>query len=337
MMLVLRGAAAALLVVASVCGQSSNPLFAGQEAAQAVDRRIGRHVDRSALMAVVRRLSGPEFEGRAAGTPGGISAGQFVVRQFRRIGLAPVGRAGFAHPVRLAQAGGGMGRMTGQGRQGANIVGAIDGARAGARVIVVSAHYDHVGRLNGVLHAGADDNASGVAVLLAAATHFARHPPRHRMLFVAFDGEEISLAGSGAFIAAPPVPVGSIVLNVNLDMVSRSTRRELFAAGTSHTPSLQPVLEDVGRRAPVRLLLGHDRQDDPGQNDWTRDSDHWSFHNAGIPFVYFGVENHPDYHRPGDTAEKIDAGFFGDVADTIVEAIVALDRALATAGSATRP
>ena len=334
----LRSVVVVLLLGVWVRGSSWTPLPGGQSAASEVDvdRNVRRHVDRDALMAVVRRLSGAEFEGRAAGTPGGISAGQFVARQFRRIGLSPVARPGFAHAFRLPPAGGGMGR-TGPSRRGANIVGALDGAGPAERVIVVSAHYDHVGIVNGVLHPGADDNASGVAVLLAAAAHFARHAPRHRMLFVAFDAEELSLAGSRAFISAPPVPLDSIALNVNLDMVSRSHERELFAAGASHTPWLRPVLEDVRTRAPARLLFGHDRPDEAGGEDWTQDSDHRVFHEAGIPFVYFGVENHADYHRPGDTAEKIDPGFFGDVADTIVEALAALDRALTTAGRAMRP
>jgi Zn-dependent M28 family amino/carboxypeptidase len=120
------------------------------------------------------------------------------------------------------------------------------------------------------------------------------------------------------------MPIGRMRLVVNLDMVARSKRHEIFAAGTSHHPTLRPVLDDVRRRAPVSLLFGHDRSED-GPDDWTHDSDHWPFHKAGVPFLYFGVEDHDDYHRPTDTAERIDVAFFGDVANTIVEALIALD------------
>jgi Zn-dependent M28 family amino/carboxypeptidase len=75
-------------------------------------------------------------------------------------------------------------------------------------------------------------------------------------------------------------------------------------------------------------VLGHDGGTENGDDDWTDDSDHWPFHRAGVPFVYFGVEDHPDYHRPTDTADRIDARFLGDVADMILEALIAFDRAL---------
>jgi hypothetical protein len=303
----------ALAAAPLACETAETAVTGGPEVTEAAPERASR-VDRQALMEVVRRLSGAEFEGRAAGTPGGIRAGRFIAREFGRIGLSPVASTSFAHPFRLP------------GADGANIIGAVACGRPNAPILVVSAHYDHVGIVEGTLHPGADDNASGVAVLLGAAAHFVRHPPRHQIVFIAFDAEELSLAGSRAFISSPPVPLRRIALNVNLDMVSRSDRGEIFAAGTAHTPALRSVLAEVGRGAPVRLLLGHDRSDEAGREDWTQDSDHWPFHNAGIPFVYFGVEDHADYHGPGDTVEKIDVEFFGGVADTIVDAIAALDR-----------
>ena len=275
-------------------------------------------------MEVVRRLSSREFQGRATGTPGGARTREFIAHQFRQVGLTPARHGTFVHPFRLPRAGRPGGR---EPVEGANVAGLIDGTASRRRVIVVSAHFDHVGLVNGRLFPGADDNASGVAVLLAAARHFAGHPPRHTMLFVAFDAEEHGLAGSRAFVADPPVPLDRVVLNVNFDMVSRSARRELFVAGTFHTPSLRPPLEDVRRRSGVRLTFGHDRPDGPGE-DWTEESDHRPFHDAGIPFVYFGVEDHADYHKPTDTADRIDPGFLGDVADTIIEALIALDRTL---------
>ena len=113
------------------------------------------------------------------------------------------------------------------------------------------------------------------------------------------------------------------VMNVNLDMVSRNDRNEIFAAGTHHYPQFTPMLEDVRTRARVQVLFGHDRPlyRSGGVEDWTWLSDHYVFHGAGVPFVLFGVEDHPDYHSPMDTANKIDRRFFGDVVDMIIDAI----------------
>jgi Zn-dependent M28 family amino/carboxypeptidase len=196
--------------------------------------------------------------------------------------------------------------------------------------MVITAHYDHVGVRDGALYPGADDNASGVAVLIELARHCRRSPWMHDAIFVALDAEELGLQGARAFIASPPIPRERIAINVNLDMVSRNAARELYVAGTYHRPALKSVLEPIAAKAPIKLLFGHDRPKQPagGHDDWTMQSDHGAFHAAGIPFIYFGVEDHPDYHKPTDTADKIDKGFFGEVAETIRAAITALDRAL---------
>jgi Zn-dependent M28 family amino/carboxypeptidase len=174
---------------------------------------------------------------------------------------------------------------------------------------------------------GADDNASGVAGLLAAASRFARRPPRHSIIFAAFDAEEFGLRGASTFVAAPPVPVERIALNVNLDMIGRNARGELYAAGAHHRPYLRPLVERVAARASVKLLQGHD---DPklGQNDWTFQSDHGAFHRAGVPFLYFGVEDHPDYHKPTDDFEKLSPEFFVRAAETVTAAVELLDAEL---------
>jgi Zn-dependent M28 family amino/carboxypeptidase len=273
-------------------------------------------------MQVVRELSRPAYGGRATGTPGGRAAARFIERRFKGLGLKPAGSSRYQHPFEISL----PGPTTLQSITGHNVVGLVEGLRAGADYIIVSAHYDHLGIVNGMLLPGADDNASGVAVMLAAAAHFAANRPQHPMMFVAFDGEELDLAGSNAFMARPPVPSRRMRLVVNLDMVSRSSRREIFAAGTSHYPFLRPGLERVGKRAGVRLVFGHDRPDEPGKDDWTMQSDHWPFHRAGVPFVYFGVENHPDYHRPTDTPERIDEEFLGAVAELVVDATGEMDR-----------
>jgi Zn-dependent M28 family amino/carboxypeptidase len=193
--------------------------------------------------------------------------------------------------------------------------------------LVLTAHYDHLGVRNGSIYYGADDNASGVAVLVALARQCQRSPWMHDAIFVAFDAEEMGLQGARAFVKALPIPSHrTIALNVNLDMVARGDKNELYVAGTSHRPELKAILAPVAARAKIKLLFGHDTGG--GQNDWTKQSDHGAFHEAGIPFLYFGVEDHPDYHKPTDTADKIDPTFFYQSALTILDAVSTVDRAL---------
>jgi Zn-dependent M28 family amino/carboxypeptidase len=295
------------LVVAALAWIAAWPAVQAQRADGA---RAGAapalRVDGDRLMEAVRTLASPRFEGRRAGTPGNTAAREWIRDRFTSIGLVPV---------------------TQTFEKGANVSAVCQGARPGAPAIVVSAHFDHLGVRDGRVFPGADDNASGVAVLLAVAEQCARAPFRHTIILAAFDAEEQGLLGSAAFLRRPPVPRASIGLNVNLDMLGRSDRRELFAAGTYHWPGLKPSLEEVAGRSPIALVFGHDRPAQPGgPDDWTMESDHGTFHESGIPFVYFGVEDHADYHRPTDTADKIDRAFLVGAAETVLDAVRALDR-----------
>ena len=285
-----------------------------------------RYIDHAQLMRDIETLSTPAFEGRRTGTPGALRARQWLVDQFGAIGLVSGGTERYLQPFtfrdRERNTTARSGRPTGRDYAGANVIGRLAGQSPHARTLLVTAHYDHLGIENNVLFPGADDNASGVAVLLAAARHFARNPPRHNMVFAALDAEELGLRGARALLDSPLVSPAEVTLHVNLDMVGRSDRNEIYAAGTSHTPWLKPLLQDVQTRALVRILFGHDRPSDPaGLEDWTHSSDHGPFHDAGIAFVYFGVEDHPDYHAATDTPDRIDPRFLGDTADMIVDAL----------------
>lgn len=278
-------------------------------------------LDSARLISDVFRLAHDSMAGRAAMTPGNAQARAWLESEFRRIGLQPVdGR--FVHPwVRARRAGADSVR-------GANVLGLIRGRTDAARVIVVSAHYDHVGTRNGQVYNGADDNASGTAAVLAMATHFKAHPPAHTILFALWDAEEMGLLGARAFVDASAVPLATIAANVNLDMVSRNDRGELYAAGATPWPAMRPLLESLVPVASVQLILGHDSGG--GQNDWTDQSDQGAFNAARIPFVYFGVEDHPDYHKPTDDPERIQPGFFYRAARTIAGFVERLDAAVAS-------
>lgn len=291
-------------------------------------RAANLRIDSDRLIEAVTTLSDLKFEGRAAGSPGGQAARAWLLERFKAIGLQPVsGR--YVYPFSFT-------RMSVAGRvngEGANVVGQCLGTDTKAPVFVVSSHYDHLGVREGKIYPGADDDASGVAVMLAVAEYCLKTPFKRTVVFAAFDAEEAGLQGAKAFMIAPPMPKERIALNVNLDMVSRSDKREIFVAGTHPWPQLKAPMEEVAKRAPITVLFGHDK---PvaiagGVDDWTNQSDHGPFNAAKIPFVYFGVEDHADYHKPTDTADKIDRGFFVDVAETVLDAVLQLDAALTTA------
>ena len=277
-------------------------------------------------MRIVRTLSSPQFEGRRTGTRGGLAARQFIRDAFTAIGVAPAG-PDYLQPFSFVSPGPDRGgrRSRTEFNDAANVVAMQRGTTADDRAIIVSAHYDHLGIRNGTIYPGADDNASGVAALLAVARYIHAHPLTHRIVFAAFDAEELDLEGARAFVRAPPIPVPAMALDINFDMVSRNARNEIYAAGTYQTPSLKPIVDDVQQRTSVMIRFGHDRPAARARDDWTLQSDHGVFHEVGVPFLYFGVEDHPDYHRPSDTAGKIDPTFFGNVADMLLDVVITAD------------
>jgi hypothetical protein len=268
--------------------------------------------DTAALMTTVRVLAADSMEGRRAGSPGGARARRYLVERLRGLGLRPIG-AGFEHRFPLADS----------GRTGVNLLALIPGTRRPERYLVLSAHYDHLGIVRGEIYNGADDNASGVAAVLAIAEALRRAPPAHSVIVALFDGEEAGLLGAKAFLAAPPVPRDRIAVDINLDMVGHSERGELYVAGASSHPEFRAPLDSLAAGAPIRLLQGHDRGGGPA--DWTNQSDQGPFQAAGIPFLYFGVEDHKDYHRPSDDPETLTPRFFGGAVGTILAAVRALD------------
>jgi peptidase M28-like protein len=267
--------------------------------------------DTASLMHEVRVLAADSMEGRKAGTPGGARARRYLVQRLRALKLAPLGKD-------LEQPFDG----------GINLLAVIPGTGLSGRYIVLSAHYDHLGTVRGQVYNGADDNASGTAAVLAIAAELRRKPLTHSVIVALFDAEEAGLLGARAFVATRPVAPSTIALDVNLDMVGHSERGELWAAGTARYPALLPALTAVRERAPIRLLLGHDRSGVRGQQDWSLDSDHGAFHEAGIPFIYFGVEDHKDYHRPTDDPETLTPAFFAGAVRTVLDAVRTLDSAI---------
>lgn len=267
----------------------------------------------------IRTLSADDMQGRAPGTPGSEKARAYILSRFKEIGLAPIG-ATFEQPFEFA-------KRDGTKLQGINLVARIKGAKPG-KAMVVSAHYDHLGVRNGEIYNGADDNASGVAGLLAVAEAFKAKPPKHDVIFAVVDAEESGLRGAKAFAAAPPVPLETIALDVNFDMLSKNPKNELYVSGASPFPFLKPILVKVATTASVTLKLGHDTDADGKQNNWTNQSDHYAFGEKGVPWVYFGVEDHPEYHKPTDDFATVPQDFFKRSVATVIQASLALEKDL---------
>jgi hypothetical protein len=187
-----------------------------------------------------------------------------------------------------------------------NVVGSLGDPRA-AEVVVIGAHYDHLGlgasgsldpKPEGKIHHGADDNASGVAGLLDLARRFAAQPaPKRTLLFVAFGAEELGTLGSSYFVKTPR-PQGQVVAMFNLDMVGRLRDDALDVHGVGTSPVWKPLVEESSKASGLKPRL-HEGGFGP--------SDHSPFYAAGNPVLFVFTGSHSDYHRPTDTADKVDA------------------------------
>ena len=273
-------------------------------------------IDSARLLEDLKTLSSDAMEGRRTGTAGSEKARAFIVERFKASGVVPFG-ASYEHTFAFRTRG-----VSGEQR-GVNVVGYIDGTLQPRRYIVISAHYDHLGTRNGVVFNGADDNASGTAALFAIAKYFSSHTPRNSFIFAAFDAEELGLLGSQAFVKQPPADVQSLFLNLNLDMIGREQDRKLFVVGTARQPFLRPTIEAIARNASVRLLMGHENPAEP--EDWTADSDHYSFMQAKIPALYFGVEDFKEHHQATDDYESMTVDFYAKAVETLVQVVGQFD------------
>lgn len=190
-----------------------------------------------------------------------------------------------------------------------NVVAWLPGSDAALaeQVVVIGAHYDHVGvDTRGRIGCGADDNASGSAGLLELAQALATAHPRRSILACSFSGEEEGLLGSLALTAHLPVDKSRIVAMVNMDMIGRGDKDEVAVLGLNQNPALEKVIERAKRLAPsgVNKIVMHQ-----GEDLFER-SDHFSFHKLGVPVLFFfeglPIDRNPDYHTWRDTLDKLD-------------------------------
>ena len=197
-----------------------------------------------------------------------------------------------------------------------NVLGLAPGS--GPDVLLVGAHFDHLGwggegsLAPGVhaVHNGADDNASGIAVLLEVAEEWGMspigmHPREIGVLFAAWSAEELGLLGSAHWVAQPTVPLEHVLANINLDMVGRPNEGRITVGSASTADGFASALAEVQddlQRAGMALQLQISEGELPGGGG----SDHMSFHKVEIPALFFFSGLHADYHKPSDDTEKLD-------------------------------
>lgn len=244
-------------------------------------------------------LADDTFEGREGGSRGGRAAAAYIVEQLTKLGLPPAGNAGTYYQP--------FGTMR-------NILALVEGSdpALSREVVVVGAHYDHVGYGNadnsfgpfGYVHNGADDNASGVAGLLEIAEaigHLAERP-RRSILIAFWDGEEKGLLGSSHFLRVSPEGMAGrrVVMSINLDMIGRLRGNRLEVYGTRTARGLREAVVQANNRpshaAGLELTFVWDIEED---------SDHYPFIAARIPTVMFHTGLHDNYHRPSDDAHLV--------------------------------
>lgn len=271
-------------------------------------------------------LSSDKLAGRKPLSEGSLEAREYILKEFESYENTHALYPDFVQKFTLNNS-----RNPKMQGEAANLVALIPGSSS-RKVIVVTAHYDHVGvgrpdASGDSIYNGADDNASGTAAMLTLAAYFSKNRPVHSILFVALDAEEMGLQGAKALVADFPYPLEQILLNVNMDMLSRSDKNELYASGTYHNPQFKPILEKASAGSNPALKLGHDIPG-TGREDWTKSSDHGAFFDKKVPHLYFGVEDHKDYHKPSDEFENIQPEFYTNAVNLILKCILALDSEL---------
>jgi hypothetical protein len=206
-----------------------------------------------------------------------------------------------------------------------NVVGILPGSDPTLtdQNIVIGAHYDHLGfghygirdsSAEGQIHHGADDNASGTAVLLELAAQLNRSQmkPARTIVFAAFSGEELGLHGSRHYVNHPPLSLWSTKAMINLDMVGRLRDHRLTVFGTRSAKELSAIVLEEARKLGLQI----------NESDSVGRSDHMSFYNRKIPALHFFTGSHPDYHRPTDTWEKLNIEGMVKVTDLVSEVVL---------------
>jgi hypothetical protein len=257
------------------------------------------------LKAHVYRLASPEFLGRKG--PGAARAARHIADAFARLKLAPAFEDSYFQRIPWL-----LGEQGKDTFIGSNVGCVLPGTdpKLKDEWILLSAHFDHLGKQGDKLYPGADDNASGVAMLLEVAEHFAlrKEKPARTVMFVAFDQEETGLQGSTHFATHPPLPFRRLKAFLTADLIGRSMANlmgeQVYVLGSERSPQLRKLVEEV--KPPEGLTVGRLGADLLSVGAVAARSDYGPFRDRSVPFLFFSTGQHPDYHQPTDTPDRIE-------------------------------
>lgn len=293
-------------------------LCCAQESLPAMPVEVGgvESISAAEIQAHVIFLASDELEGRAAGTRGGRLAAEYIAGEFESSGLNAIDESGdFMQPFAAGE------------KKTENVIGFLEGSHPLLKneVIVIGAHYDHLGKNEetGAIYNGADDDASGTSVMLEVAEAFGRSKgrPRRSLLFIAFGAEELGLVGSKHYVQNPLKPIAKTAWMINLEMMGRGDAGKVTVMMFGELPG--PLQDSVGEHAWNAELEVVD-----GGEAHIRAGDQFPFHDAKVPILcFYGGDNHPDYHQPTDTADKIQPEWMQAVARTVYGSVATVANA----------
>jgi Zn-dependent M28 family amino/carboxypeptidase len=260
-------------------------------------------------------VASDEMEGRETGSEGQKKAGLYLIDQYKKNTIPfPNGATDFYQKI--------LAKFLNAKRNenlpdSENIWAYIEGSEKPDEVLVISAHYDHVGMSNGEIYNGADDDGSGTVALLEIAQAFqiakkAGHGPKRSILFLHVTGEEHGLHGSRFYSENPLFPLPNTIANINIDMIGRrdaahaDSNNYVYVIGANRLSSdLDGICTEANAKY-TQLNLDYKYNDPKDPNRFYQRSDHYNFAKNGIPSVFFFNGTHADYHKPTDTADKIE-------------------------------
>jgi Zn-dependent M28 family amino/carboxypeptidase len=263
-------------------------------------------------------LASNEFEGRESGQAGGLKAAHYIAKEFEKMDLTPPIDGSYFQNIPLINSGSHPKAVSPALETHApNVLGYLEGSDLKDELVVISAHYDHMGiDANGEIFNGADDNASGTTGIIEIANAFSQskkagNGPRRSLLFIAFTAEEKGLLGSKYYTQHPIFPLKNTVTNLNIDMIGRVTPEYknnpnyIYLIGSDKLSStLHQISEEVNSKyTKLHLDYKFNSPTDPERIYYR--SDHYNFAKNGIPIIFYFDGIHEDYHKVTDTIDKI--------------------------------
>ncbi len=260
-------------------------------------------------------VAADSMQGRQTGSGGQKKAGNYLIEEYKKMNVPfPKGATSFYQPIPASYFTKSRGPKLPNSE---NIWAFIEGSEKADEILVISAHYDHVGESDGEIYNGADDDGSGTVALLEVAQSFALAKkdgkgPKRSILFLHVTGEEHGLYGSRFYSENPLFPLQNTIANINIDMIGRrdtfhpDTNNYVYVIGADRLSTDLLTITEAANKDYIQLELDfkYDDRNDP-QRFYYR-SDHYNFAKNGIPSVFLFNGTHADYHKPTDDAEKIE-------------------------------